>query len=286
MKKPTSSISEQTAATIKAGLSPSLNPALVRFQYVPRRDLPILRESNVPKQEQYTIIDREPGQDSIPQYILRINLPSSLLSTSPRPPLLRVSLSDLDQYVSNQEIETFENIRFSRGTPDFSSQREWLKAVKLAQTHGTPLFQPDPNVQVIVDHHPHKRQKLAHPDLVTNIQSKSDQSQPTLSDSALSSNQGREGLYEISRIVDHKDVMGTKYYYIEWRGRPSTDNTWLTEDELDESYEKIDEYWNTTESEGLETWQQVDVAGSTGLADNQTSGVNSNTPEIQDTAIG
>jgi hypothetical protein len=48
--------------------------------------------------------------------------------------------------------------------------------------------------------------------------------------------------YEISHIVLHDDSRGERYYLVAWKGYEVEDATWLTESELEDAQEVLQEY--------------------------------------------
>ena len=50
--------------------------------------------------------------------------------------------------------------------------------------------------------------------------------------------------YTISRILNHKDIMGTTHFFCAWEGLPESQATWLTEDELEGAEDVVAEYFD------------------------------------------
>jgi hypothetical protein len=50
--------------------------------------------------------------------------------------------------------------------------------------------------------------------------------------------------YTISRILNHKDIMGTTHLLCAWEGLPESQATWLTEDELEGAEDVVAEYFD------------------------------------------
>jgi len=239
------------------------------YQYVPRRDLPTSSYSKPLQDEEFTIIDREPGDDCVPRYILRRNTRESDYNSYP---LLRVTLFDIEDFVSKREIHRFENSWFAHGNPDFSSQKEWHKAIKSAKATGAYVFKRSPNINVVVyqdksllernsdlTHRTHlspAQRPFSLPVEITSLPrstSELSQNKDENSDAdQLSEQQGVEE-YEVSRVLNHKDVLGVLYYLVTWAGFPENDATWLTEEELVNAREAIDEYFRALTAEASET---------------------------------
>jgi hypothetical protein len=239
------------------------------YQYIPRRDLPAFSCSKPREQEEYVIVDREPGEDCIPRYILRKNAPESEEDSHT---VLRVTLFDIEDFVSKNEIQRFENLWFAHGNLDFSSEKAWRKAIKDAKITGAYVFKKSPNVHIAVCQ---KNRQLEHVvDLSRAKQASPLQRKFSLAgdpasftrnaggitqgeDDESSVNQGAESdeveEYEVSRIIDHKDLLGVLYYSVEWKGYPESDATWLTEEELGNAREAIDEYFKALTAETSES---------------------------------
>jgi hypothetical protein len=55
--------------------------------------------------------------------------------------------------------------------------------------------------------------------------------------------------YTISRILNHKNIMGTNHFLCAWEGLPGSKATWLTEDELEGADDIIAEYCDRFEQD-------------------------------------
>lgn len=231
----------------------SLQSQNVLEHYAPRRDLPTLSNSNpLGRREKYTIIDREPGDDCIPRYILR---PNSSPSETEVQPLLRVSIFDIDDFVSAMEIQRFENLWYEHRNLDFSSKKDQRKTIERAKMNGAYVFKKSPHVQVIV--YQDEKHVARLPTLENSVQQVSSVAEgiattkrtSILRDNDMDSH-GHEPTimadpeeYEVSGVIDHKEVLGMLYYLVTWEGYPENDATWLTSEELTNSTEAIDDYF-------------------------------------------
>jgi hypothetical protein len=190
------------------------------------------------------ILWREPANDHLPRYILRDIRPS----VSPNEiRLIRVSLLDITGYVSSSELETFENGRFASLDTDFLTFHAWVRHCKQDRERRS-LFPELPttdfrwlsksrDVDVVVASHREPtdadaiesstplRLSLLYD--ITQVNGVSE-----LIQSPVSTN--KSFVYEPSRILEHKDVLGRRYFLVAWKELPNERATWLTSDELEE----------------------------------------------------
>jgi hypothetical protein len=316
--------SKQSRIVLDAVAKRSPPSAPIPIKYVPRRDLPTSTHSKSPspKGEKYSIIDREPGEDRIPRYILRRIVPTTISADHKftPPPLLRVSLFDIDSYVSVREIDRYENDRFERQDPEYSSQRQWAKTVRAAKREDRDLYRSNPAVRVDVkcsrdplSHFsedrslgeiigPHeKRQKTSSSDAILDGRNHGHWGTPraisTVNSKGLTSSwhplpfrtppipEPLEKMdlddveyYEVSRICDHKDVLGVRHYLVKWMGYSDEQATWLTEDELVDAAGAMRDYYSRMDIEG---YQPMDRFGRN-VVDSSPSVEGGSTSEAED----
>jgi hypothetical protein len=219
------------------------------FEYCPRRNLPVVSasasQSSPVSSSHFVILWREPADDYLPRYILRDIRPSV-------PPdeirLLRVSLLDITGYVNSKELETYENRRFTSLDTDFLTFHAWVRKCKQDRERRT-LFPELPtdlrclsrsrHVDVVIASHREQtdadatessttlRLPLLHD--ITKVNGISE-----LIQSPVSTNKSNDLVYEPSRVLEHKDVLGRRYYLVAWKELPDERATWLTSDELEE----------------------------------------------------
>jgi hypothetical protein len=142
----------------------------------------------------------------------------------------------------------FENGRFASLDTDFSSFRAWVKQWRQDQQRRVyyPDVPPDSrllpkprHVRVVVvshgetaDSEPSESSTSLRLPLRHDITQINDISELVLS--PISTNKSNDLAYEPSRILEDKDVLGTRYYLVTWKDLPDERATWLTSDELEE----------------------------------------------------
>jgi hypothetical protein len=237
-------------------LTTSIN-ASGAWDYCPRRDVPetstTLSNVSPDPNHNYFIIHREPGDTNNPMPIY--TLQDSRIRDAT---YIRVSLIDIEQYVSPRELESYENSRFANNDPEFSSKRAWLEAKKL-NPFSKNLIPKSRTVQVIVKSRPVfeaeayeietytpegsppqqnfmkspiKPPPFQREGVVDRARHESETPQET--DGAIKGGDDEETdtNYEVSHILEERDVLGRVYYLVAWKGLPDGHATWLTIDEL------------------------------------------------------
>jgi hypothetical protein len=228
------------------------------WDYCPRRDVPATSSflSNVSPDpnHDYIIVYREPGdhKDPMPKYLLQdLRLQDS--------GYIQVSLMDIELYVSPRELETYENARFANKDLDFSSKSAWLKEKKL-KPFSTRLIPKARMVNVVIktrllleqegyeseshtpEGSPPKRMQLTEsfveplPIQAKNVTDGENEGgeEETEGDAEEDIGEEMDIDYEVSHILEEKDVLGRSYYLVAWKGLPDDKATWLTIDELNE----------------------------------------------------
>lgn len=220
-------------------LAPSISSSGLAFQYVPHQRPPIL-SSNTLSSTRFKIIDRVFSDDSIPRYLLQ-QLPQHTFTI-----LLRVTVFDLEKYVSKTQIEKFENCRYASGEDDYSSTKEWQYVFKRARRRGLDLFRRHANIEVLLL----RNDLQANEEWLTTLKRAEAPTQSNLvHDGRQFSTTSSYALdvdlseYEISGIISHRDVMGLRWYLVIWNGHSEHDATWLSEEDLDCAKDLIEQYW-------------------------------------------
>lgn len=205
------------------------------YQYCPRRQLPIPTSSPLQTSERYSILFREPGKDRVPRYVIR-----DIQDSSSDSPLLRVSLFDITDYVSEHQLESFENGRFAASDFDFPSFKTWLRLSRREHMEVDSDFASNvrilaraPNVQVVIRSEqlpPSQSEGDESLDIKGSLSPLSAAETPHIAPTV----DGDDGKYEVSHILEHKDVLGRRYHLVAWKDLPTEKSTWLTTEELEE----------------------------------------------------
>jgi hypothetical protein len=172
----------------KTGSEDGNRPLYCRYDYCAHRDVsratrrPTLQTPQ--KDRIFDILGREPDDDLFPRYLLRQIAESESdtqfqTGTQPRlsdtevdtaaddqsrpthtGPVFRVGVFDVHRWVSIRAIEAFENQRYRRQEPDYSSEKAWMRAKRrsarkdeaatLAAVTAAHIFVKSTHVQVIV----------------------------------------------------------------------------------------------------------------------------------------
>jgi hypothetical protein len=287
----------------------------LNFHYVPRQDFSGYEcvDAVLPNgiggaggRRRYVVVDREPHEDMVPRYILRERRDSD--DERPRPgskmdglsndeddawargggaPLLRVSLLDVDRFVSARDLERFENRLFELRVPDTSTLAAWrarlrerrekeerrrlAREARIAREEREERERerhrvvPSPwaegvRVVVVVGEEP----RPVEPGEDIKVTEQDAMSAPleaaetdgldvdgplaTLLDQAedgkgSASGDGAAEEYIISRILNHKDIMGTVHFLCALEGLPDSQAMWMAEDELEDAEDAIGEYF-------------------------------------------
>jgi hypothetical protein len=234
VQQPKSQTRVNTKSTLMSTPAPTSGQqsAAIQNQYCPRRQLPIPTSSPSRKPDKYTILFREPGKDRVPRYVLR-----DIQDPSLETPLLRVSLFDITDFVSEHQLEKFENGRFAASDFDFPSFKTWLRLSRREHMEIDPDFASNvrllarsPNVQVVIRS---ERIPLSEVDGSLDVNGSLSPISAAESPRIAPTVDGDDGKYEVSHILEHKDVLGRRYHLVAWKDLPTEKSTWLTSDELE-----------------------------------------------------
>jgi hypothetical protein len=182
--------------------------------------------------------------------------------------------------VSAQQLEMFENGKFLYSDPEFSSLHEWMKQCKRDST--TRLSFPkrrqykrlqsrSTSSQVVIYKDAYKRDlpELLAPESKRIRLSPSTELAPASITASItqfhdppSDNRSSSDVERvISHILEHKDVLGRRYYLVAWKGLPDDQATWLTPDELEELDFDPDQDSDTSSGNESECMTNIKVNG-------------------------
>jgi len=167
------------------------------------------------------------------------------------PPTFYVSLFELDEYVTQMDIEVFENRKYELERTrlvameeEQAKEREVRAKLREARrlSDGAPVArQPWSNIRVVI---PTRRRTLEDIDeeVVIISPTPSFHTADSIADDIDDQHAYPASEYEIETILSHKNIMGTIHFQVKWKGLPKSKATWLDEHELEGVEDLVEEY--------------------------------------------